>query len=345
MIRKPLAHVIIVALFFYGCKKDPILEEPFEPPLCTETFQVKPFTHEVIGFYPDYRHSKLPVANIRWELLTRIIYAFAVPQTDGHLTTSSLSAASTLTAAAHSFGVEAYVSIGGGTGSENFPLAIETQEKRTILIQDLMVFMGNNCFDGVDVDYEKFNTTGIDAIFTLFMEELYDAITPYGYKIALDVYPSQWGGKKVDDNIEPFVDYLHIMAYNFSGSWSDPGPHSSYEQAIGSGSDQNSTGIAYWHSYRAWDKAKIILGVPFYGRNFDQNGAAITYDAIIAMDSSAAHVSQWGNIYYDGLDAIERKAGYIVANQFPGMMIWELAQDVDNPKYSLLYRMDAVLNP
>jgi len=344
--KKLIYLCLAVFLIAVSCKEDPDPIQEFEPPICTDTYVKKSYQYEVVGFYPSWRHSVLPIESVKWDKLTRVIYCFAVPAVNGGLSTGELFLASQLVSTAHANGVEAVFSIGGAAGSSTFVDAVSTPEKRKNMIERILTFLGNNCFDGVDIDYETYSAQLPDNILTDFMKDLYAELPQYGYSISIDVYPSGWSGKKVSDEVVDLVDYVYIMGYNFSGPWSDPGPHSSYEQCIGSGNTSSSTGLAYWANYRGWDKNKLVLGVPFYGRDFDVDGGKpITYKDIIALDPTAAYVNQWNNIYYDGIDAVTRKAEYIVANNFPGMMIWELGQDAGVDSLSLLTAMDGVLNP
>jgi len=159
------------------------------------------------------------------------------------------------------------------------------------------------------------------------------------------VSASNWGGRHIPE-VEEYVDYVQVMAYDFTGPWSAPGPHSAFEDAIGTGSDVNSTGLAYWVNYRGFSKDKIILGVPFYGRDFDINGGdGVTYANILQEYPDAWKYDRVDNIYYDGISTMVRKAQYIKDNQYPGVMIWELAQDHPADSVSLLNYIDQVLNP
>ncbi|MBS0000466.1 MAG: hypothetical protein KFF73_15910 [Cyclobacteriaceae bacterium] len=125
-----------------------------------------------------------------------------------------------------------------------------------------------------------------------------------------------------------------------------PGPHSSFEDAIGSGSSQTSTGLAYWINYRKWPESKFLLGVPFYGRDFDdRQGAGISYADILEMYPEAWAYDQAANIYYNGMPTMSRKAQYIVDQRFSGIMIWELAQDHPTDSLSLLNAIHREFNP
>jgi GH18 family chitinase len=205
--------------------------------------------------------------------------------------------------------------------------------------------MGEHCFDGIDIDYENFVTDGIDRNLTQFLKELSPYLKAYGYGSSIDVPASQWGGRHFSHEVPNYVDQVNIMAYDFTGPWSEPGPHSSFEMSIGSGANEFSTGLAYWQNFRRWPKEKLLLGLPFYGRDFDnQNGAGITFSEILEIDPNAGSKNQVNNIYYNGFDVIKSKVAHVRDNGYPGVFIWELAQDSNDPSQSLLIRASETLN-
>jgi GH18 family chitinase len=349
-----LLIVMIISLtFFISCQDDEVEKEDgyLDEPACEGSFIPKDFDHEVIAFYPSYRHASLPVSEIQWDKITRIVYAFAKPNADGSLNTSDLTALDQLKEAAHANGVEIYYSVGGGgSHSDNFPAIAADPEAREKLVNEVRQFLFEHCLDGVDMDWERWSSGDNQAERQAYLEIIKNIkaeIEPFGMGLSIDVSASNWGGKHILDEVEDHVDYVQIMAYDFSGPWSDPGPHSSFEQSIGSGADEGSTGLAYWVNYRGFAKNKIILGVPFYGRDFDnQGGAGITYSTILDMYPDAWQYDKVDNIYYNGLATMEQKAQYVKDEQYPGVMIWELAQDYyDADSLSLLHTLDEVLNP
>lgn len=326
----------ILVLAVVGCSSA-VEEEPYQ----TCHFDRKVTGHQVIGFYPGYKHDVLPISQIRWDMLTRVIYAFAIPRTDGSLDVGDLSRLDSLVQTAHANGVEVYVSVGGGSGSSNFPVFAVNESARGSFVRTVRQFLAENCLDGVDIDWEAWNKDDANnpiasekAAFMSLMKELRSELDSWG--ISLDVYPGDWYGRHYDE-VYPLVDYVHVMGYDFSGPWSAPGPHSSFDQAIGRGADASATGLAYWVNYRQWPSDKIILGMPFYGRDFDINGGTgVAYRDIVARYPNAPSTDRIENIYYNGRQTIADKTQYVVENGFPGVMIWEIAHDTRDPVTSLL---------
>ena len=346
---------LVVLLTAIGCSGDPTITGPPEPEpdVCTDTFQRKSFAHHVIGFYPAWKHDVLPVAELRWDMLTRVIYAFAIPRPNGTLDLGDLTQVDALVAAAHARGVEAFLSVGGGAGSDNFPILAADADARRTFVLGIRDYLSAHCLDGVDIDWERWTKDNNNvplasekANLVAVLEDLRAALSPAGLKISIDVFAANWFGQHYDDAVHPLVDYVHVMGYDFSGPWSAPGPHASFEQAIGSGSNVSATGLAYWTQYRNWPKAKTILGVPFYGRDFDDNGGVgIAYRDIVARYPQAPDTDRVANIYYNGVQTLTDKARFVVDNGYPGVMIWELAHDTRDAATSLLYALDRVANP
>jgi len=354
-IRLWALYLIIPMMVFVSCSDDEVVDDGYlDEPVCIEPFEAKSFDYHVIGFYPSYRHTSLPVSDIRWDKITRIVYAFAKPNADGTLNTGNLSLIGALVEEAHANGVEVYVSIGGGgDGSENFPAIAASEEASETLVLEIRDYLFRHCLDGVDIDWENWSGSTTNSVnteesmaYARILDMLASEIHPFGLGLSIDVSASNWGGRHILDEVVDHVDYVQVMAYDFTGPWSEPGPHSSLLDAIGSGSDASSTGLAYWVNYRGWPKDKIVLGVPFYGRDFDVNGGAgVSYADILDQYPDAWKYDQVDNIYYNGVTTMILKAQYVQSNQYPGVMIWELAQDTPVDSVSLLNYLDQVLNP
>ena len=346
--------LILSLLLFQACKKNEgDAGNYLDKPACTSAFIPKTYNHQVVGFYPSWRLNEMPLNTIPWDKLTRIVYAFAIPNADGTINTSYLENITQLVDSAHQHGVEVYFSIGGGDGSENFPVLATTEKSRSRFIKEVRQYVFENCLDGVDIDWEYWSgyvsnsvvPSESNALVTI-VRELKKELSPFSLGISIDLGATDWSGKHFYNEITSYVDHLMVMCYDFSGTWTAPGPHSAIADAIGSGSDAGSTGLAYWVNYRGWPKERVLLGVPFYGKDFDQGGGqGISYSDILKQYPDAYKADRVNNIYYDGINTMAEKTKYVVDNNYSGIMIWEITQDSRADSTSLLSSINRVIHP
>ena len=342
-----------ILMTFPSCRKNEnVTDDWLDKPVCSSTFIPKSYDRQIVGFYTSWRESVLPPDSIRWERLTRIIYAFAKPNADGTINTSELLSMRKLSDSAHAHGVEVYVSVGGADGSENFPVMATNEESRTRFIKEVRQYVFENCLDGVDIDWEYWNGSMSNTViptesnaFVTILKELRKEFSPFGLGISVDLGASDWWGKDYYDGVAQYADYLMVMSYDFTGTWTAPGQHSSFNDAIGSGNTVNSTGLAYYANYRGWPKEKLLLGVPFYGKDFDIGGGLyMAYSEILLLHPDAYKYDQVDNIYYNGISTIAEKTQYVSDNGFSGIMIWEITQDSKVDSTSLLTAISNVLH-
>ena len=77
-------------------------------------------------------------------------------------------------------------------------------------------------------------------------------------------------------------------------------------------------------------RSKIVLGLPFYGRNRD--GTARTYAELQGDSGLADDISIVDGFAFNGAAIITRKVRYARQQRLGGVMIWELGQDISGPK-------------
>ncbi len=122
----------------------------------------------------------------------------------------------------------------------------------------------DNEVDGLDVDWEALTAEQRNG-FSKFVEELARRLHRDDRLIAVDVYPKTsepggWNGPRAQDwrRLGGAVDQFRVMTYNYSGSWSGPGPLSPptwMDKVL----DFAETQVK---------PRKIVMGVGFYGRDW-----------------------------------------------------------------------------
>ena len=136
----------------------------------------------------------------------------------------------------------------------------------------------------------------------------------------------QWMQDGMSDTTLRSFDFVNIMSYDATGTWTDAGEHSSYQQALDDLEFYVGKGVA---------KDKLVLGAPMYGYCWGScgNGQSklyVLYKDILAKFPDAAN-ADWidsnGTKYsYNGTATMAKKT--TLAAQYGGLMLWELGGDV-----------------
>jgi GH18 family chitinase len=284
----------------------------------------KSYSMPIIGFHPSWVSYSVP-----WTKITHLNYAFGLPNTDGSFSAPSLAS---LAQQGHAQGVEVWISIGGANNSANFLTLAANTTSRTNFVNSVTQYLQDNCLDGVDIDWEHWTGSNSGTVITSESQSLIDmlaqltpAVHALGGKVSLDAYGSDWNGRHYLSPAINYLDWLNVMAYDFTGPWSAEGNHSTYANALSS--------LNYWANRFAgqsgYAKSKLMLGVPFYGKDWDQAAASVTYSQILAQYSGAAEDadSKYNRIYYNAKPLLRDKVNMVKIGLWGGIMIWELSQD------------------
>lgn len=173
---------------------------------------------------------------------------------------------------------------------------------------------------------------------------------------AMPAGPQHYGLLPLHD-MNQYLDYFNLMAYDYMGSFSKHSGHQAnlYPSESNPKATEFSTNKAVSDYIAAGVPAhKIVLGMPLYGRAFQKTGGlgqafngigpgtweAGVYDfkdlpqsgAIEHYDSEAGASWSWDAkekiiISYDNLDSIEKKTDYIISKGLGGGMFWEASGD------------------
>ena len=295
---------------------------------------------------------------------------------------------------------KALISLGGWTWSKRFSDASLTAESREKLVSSCidLYLRGNlpvadgaggegaaaGVFDGIDIDWEY---PGAPAAaghvyrpedtrnYTLLLQEFRRQLDNYGaetgkyYELTAAVPAGRGKINKIEvPAVSDALDAINVMSYDFRGAWDAKGPtnfHSNlYTDPNGPGSGDAKeasvkSSIDIWREAGA-DPAKLVVGVPFYGRGWtgvpggndglyqSATGAAPgTYEAgfedykvLVAQPGFTTYrhpttrqlwaydgTTFWS---YDDSETLIEKMHYVRDQGLGGAMIWSMDGDTAN---------------
>ncbi|KAH7120620.1 hypothetical protein EDB81DRAFT_666993 [Dactylonectria macrodidyma] len=172
------------------------------------------------------------------------------------------------------------IALGGWTFSDPgiwqniFPSLASTKVNRATFISNLLGFLSQYGYDGVDWEYpgaEDRGGTEVDGEnYVALVKELREAIEASGhdYIVTFTAPSSYWYLRHFDlKGMETYVDWINLMSYDLHGVWDSDNPIGS--QVL---SHTNLTEIGYALDlfWRVGVKpSSIVLGLGFYGRSFE----------------------------------------------------------------------------
>ena len=183
------------------------------------------------------------------------------------------------------------------------------------------------------------------------------------------------------EKVAQYVDFINVMAYDYHGTWEKvtnfnaPLFFSSGDPSPGA-ADANVDATVQNYLRAGVPAEQLVLGVPFYGRSWAgvpdvnnglyqpakgvgpgtwENGVLDywdirqNYEPVYRKFTHPEAQVPWlydGQTFitYDDVEAVTRKAQYVLQNGLAGIMFWELSGDVrDAPEASLLNAINTTL--
>ena len=276
----------------------------------------------VVGYLPHYRAGTIDKLQV--EKLTDIIFFSISPKADGSLDTSRVKpeVLKKLTHRAHAKNTRVHICVGGWNLSGGFVPMTTNAKARTAFVRNLTTYIRAHRLQGADVDWEHPKGAAQIANYQKLLIELKRAFAPH--RLWLTVAVPGWGDH-IQSATFPFIDRIHVMAYD-QGT-----PHAPFAGAVKE--------LRHWESRKA-PKTKLVLGLPFYGRNAQD--ATATYAEIIRKHRPRPGADEAGGFHFNGPTTIQRKTAFAIQQGYAGVMIWELGQDAAG-KSSLLNAVHAAL--
>lgn len=263
----------------------------------------------------------------------------------------------------------------GGYAAEGFSDMASTEESRQAFCDNLLKMVKDLDLDGVDIDWE-FPVNGCwgqikhkpedKENFTLLMKDLRANLDKLGketgkkYELSFAAAAQSWGTEIVDIKaVEPYVDYVNLMGYDYTGAWSQKTSHNSPLYKDSRDKDSYCVDDSVNEYLKAGlPKDKLVMGVPAYGYKWTgvkdvnnglyQEGKGVTpqeevftykdikskyvgkegFERYWSEDSKVPYLFNGSEfITYDDEESIGIKVDYVNDQDLAGVMLWEYSQD------------------
>lgn len=279
-------------------------------------------------------------------------------------------------------GIRVVLSIGGGGGAslEQFSNTAYTAETRLKFANSLLDAVKQYHFDGIDIDWEYpgYNTgrdTSVDRPnFTLLIATIYQVLKEYNPELIITAAlpGGRWGYERYAlDKVEKYLDYIHLMTYDFHDS-NYAYHHTALYPSNNSSLKSNVKDSVDIYVNEGVPIEKLVIGVAFYGRVYvlsgaataqygigssgviksgdhmtyteiynylkDNRGSYITYYDPVACAPSIYIPSENKVITYDNANSISAKCNYVNSTNVGGIMYWENGEDQTDALLNALYK-------
>lgn len=217
------------------------------------------------------------------------------------------------------------LTLGGWDRSAHFAPIAASPPARAKLVASVVRFALDRRLDGVDLDWEHPQTRGEQENYGKLLVDLRAAFRPHGLLLAVTL--AGWPGLSAE--AIGAVDYVQVMAYDHDQEHSTfVGAQQDVPTLLGAGVPAG----------------KVVLGVPFYGRDVDSR-AARTYAEIVAEHAPAPQTDRIGQLYFNGPETIRRKVRFAKESRLGGVMSWDLGQDAPGDASLLRVIREAAASP
>ena len=196
--------------------------------------------------------------------------------------------------------------VGGWGRSAHFPATAADDAARARLITSLRDFCLANDFDGIDYDWEHPKDDAEMANYVRLLTETRAAFKEDGLLVTIAL--ASW--QDIGPEGYAAVDRVHLMSYDQAF------PQATLAQSIRDVETLLANGCP---------PEKVLLGVPFYGRNQDRDTRS--YADLTADHEPDPGVDEIDGFAFNGVDTVKAKMNFVTRKNLGGLMIWELSHD------------------
>ncbi len=312
----------------------------------------------VFGFLPDWEYGRGAHNNMKYDLLTHIALFDFVLKKDGDITYPAGWPWTDVINGAHAKGTKAIMAVTNfGISDDELSVILNGNVEKEAFFTNIKNIITTYKLDGVNIDFEAFNTADRGDVINSFMLDLTSYIHGQlpGKEVSFDGPAVNWSGWKFEGLVDA-VDHIFIMSYDYNrnkGKYADPVAPlypGSWSKCVDVTITNQATGYL-----TAVEKSpeKIILGVPYYGQKWQTVDDKL-YASVVKRISSTRYKDDfamyntygrqwdtkshtpwykymsngdWYEVYSDDEGSLSEKYDYAIDKKLGGVGIWALNYD------------------
>jgi len=269
---------------------------------------------EVVGYLPAYKIPSVDPAQARH--LTDLVYFTLSTRSDGGLRKEGLTPdrLDFLRKVKREYGTRILIGVTDHERHGALAAVARSPDLRMKFALQLTEFLRKEGLDGADFDWEYPRNEDLGA-YSALLTEVHQAFLPWGLRLTVALSPSHLLTPVAYDA----VDRIHGMLYD------DFGQHSTLENSSAHVQEFLDQGVP---------AAKLLLGVPFYGRGYTSHGpawsSAVSYKTLKGKYRLAPTQDTVSGYYFNGIETVRRKVQYAKSVGLSGVMVWEIGQDTND---------------
>jgi chitinase len=308
----------------------------------------------VQGYYPKSRIAAPTPANLPWDKLSHLTYFNLAPTATGGLVdTAGISLATdlpTITGLAHAAGVKVLVTVGGASAASDATWrdAVSSTYRATF-VAAIASYVSTYDLDGIDIDWEPFDTEADGVDFALFIAALRVALPSPKIITVFTATTPAWK-QTLANTIQANVDRINLSTYDFSyaesltvhdspvySTGSQPATQSvdgAVSAFIGAGLSASKLGVGTSQYAQEWAGETAL-----YEAATPNAFSAVTYQSLAGASSTteptgstydttaqAAYITGDPFTSTPSVQNVKDKVTYVKENALGGIFIWELGQ-------------------